>query len=139
MILVRDYQQSDYYSLQEILKQADMFDEVWDSQENFASMIAINPLAIQVAQVDDEIVGLIIIDSHGKETSFFYRLAVSEQKRGSGIGSALLQRAEEIAKNMGAKEVAIYVDSENTIVQRFYTMKGYKTSGKKFICMYKTI
>ena len=115
-----------------------MFDEVWDSQENFASIIVANPQAIQVGEAENKVVGLIIIDSHGTDTSFFYRLAVDQNHRGSGIGSALLQKAEDIAKDMGAKEVAVYVDAENTIIQRFYTMKGYKTSGKKYICMYKT-
>ena len=139
MVKVRTYQSSDYPSLKQILASSDMFDVTWDSETNFASMQLLNPEAIQVAEIDDQVVGLIIIDHHGRETSFFYRLAVLEAHRGTGVGSALLKKAEEIARLMGTKEVAVYVDADNTIIQKFYTMKGYQTSGKKFICMYKSV
>lgn len=116
-----------------------MYDLTWDSEENFASIIEVNPQYIQVAEIDNQLVGIIIIDSHGDKINFFYRLAVKEDQRGRGIGSALLSKAEAIAQEIGAQEVAVFVDSENTIVQRFYTMKGYQTTGKKYICMYKAV
>lgn len=139
MTNIRPYQQSDYEKIKTILQTSDMFDVTWDSETNFASMLETNPHAIQIAELDGQVVGLVIIDQHGRETAFFYRLAVLEQHRGSGVGSLLLQKAEGIACTMGAKEVAVYGDAGNTIVQRFYTAKGYQTTGKKFICMYKTV
>ena len=139
MINIRNYQSSDYEKVKAILQASDMFDVTWDSEANFVSIVETNHETIQVAEVDKKIVGIILIDSHGQDVKFFYRLAVLEEYRGHGVGSALLSAAETIARDMGAKEVAVFVDAENTIVQRFYTMKGYKTTEKKFICMYKSV
>lgn len=139
MIAVRNYLPSDYPQVQSILQSSDMYDEVWDSEANLSSIIKANPQAIQVAEENGHIVGVILIDSHGEKVKFFYRLAVLQEFRGQGAGSALLKKAEQIAQKMGAQEIAVFVDTENTIVQRFYTMKGYQTSGKKFICMYKPV
>lgn len=139
MIHVRDYTASDYPYLKTLLESSNMYDPTWDSEANLASIIETTPASIQIAQQDGQIVGVVIIDNHGDKVKFFYRLAVSEQHRGSGVGSALLQKAEAIAQEMGAQEIAVFVDSENTIIQRFYTMKGYQTTGKKFLCMYKKV
>jgi len=139
VINIRNYQSSDYEKVKAILQASDMFDVTWDSEANFVSIVETNHETIQVAEVDKKIVGIILIDSHGQDVKFFYRLAVLEEYRGHGVGSALLSAAETIARDMGAKEVAVFVDAENTIVQRFYTMKGYKTTEKKFICMYKSV
>ena len=139
MVTTRNYQPDDYEVVKEILLSSDMFDTTWDSKENFASMILEQPQSIQVAEIDGKIVGVILIDSHGEKVKFFYRLAVLEEFRGHGVGSTLLSAAEQIAKAMGAQEVAVFVDAQNTIVQRFYTMKGYQTTNKKFVCMYKNL
>lgn len=88
--------------------QADMWNPI-GGKTNFASMLESNPQALQVAEVDNQAVGLIIIDQHERETTFFYRLAVDTNFHERGVGTALLQKAEENAQNNGTKEIALYM------------------------------
>lgn len=138
-MLIRNYTTRDYSAVQNLLKQADMYDNNWDSEENFSSMIKFNPQSIQVAEIEEKIAGVIVIESHGKQTAFFYRLVVDEQKQKSGIGSALLQKAETLVRVTGAKEAALYVESENTKLKEYYTNRGYKSSEKTYFCMWKPL
>ena len=138
-IRIRTYQTTDYPTVKAILEEADMSDPTWDSENNYASMIQKDPSSVLVALVDNNIVGIIIIDFHGNELSFLYRLAVKKEYRKRGIGTKLLEEAEKIVKERGGKEVAFFVDANNEELQEYYAKKGYTTSGNKFICMWKSI
>ena len=45
--------------------------------------------------------------------------------RGQGIGSALLDRAEAVARQRGAEVLEINVDGEDVDARRFYERHGY--------------
>jgi ribosomal protein S18 acetylase RimI-like enzyme len=57
-----------------------------------------------------------------------YWMAVSHEQRGAGIGSALLQAAEEGIKNAGGTLALIETSSKPNYLntRRFYLRKGYK-------------
>jgi len=54
--------------------------------------------------------------------AYIYDIEVKE--KGKGIGSALLERAEEFAKEKGAKKVVLRVDLGNSALE-WYKRKGY--------------
>ncbi|ACS90130.1 MULTISPECIES: GNAT family N-acetyltransferase [Thermococcus] len=53
-----------------------------------------------------------------------YIYDIEVKQKGEGIGSALLKRAEEFAKEKGAKKVVLRVDLSNPALE-WYKRKGY--------------
>lgn len=137
--VIRAYLSGDFVAVQAILKDEGMFDEVWDCEENFASMMRKDPSAVLVAMCDNTLVGCLITSSYGSLVSFFYRLTVKKGFREKGIGAQLLNSAESALKKRGVKEIAFYVDAGKEDLKTYYLNRGYHTTGKQFFCMWKRL
>ncbi|WP_337660470.1 GNAT family N-acetyltransferase [Anderseniella sp. Alg231-50] len=58
-------------------------------------------------------------------------LAVHGEWRGTGIGGALLDHADQIAATTGARTMSIIFESENDGGRRLYEAKGYKVTARR--------
>jgi ribosomal protein S18 acetylase RimI-like enzyme len=132
---IRYYATSDYLEVRSLLQEAGLFDEIWDSEENIKG-IAKNGSAL-LAEDNGQILGCIFVVPYGTKVSYLFRLAVKKEQRKKGIGSQLLDKAEQIIKSGKNEEVGLYVDSDNKTLQQFYKKRGYKTSGKPYFYMWK--
>ena len=89
---------------------------------------------IDVAKKKDTVLGFIIYqvdqeDSDWKErigSGFIREFYIKKRFRNQGIGSELLQHAEQVLKNLGASEVYL-TSSEKDYVKKFYKKHGYTT------------
>jgi ribosomal protein S18 acetylase RimI-like enzyme len=81
-----------------------------------------------VAKEGGEVVGLLVLKNEIK-ASVIYFLAAKPGRRGEGIGSALLKKAEEFAK--GAKSDFLRVDVYDGYERNksFYMKNGFQPSG----------
>ena len=122
-----------------ILQEADMFDPVWDSKNNLNSMIKKNPRSILVATANNEVIGNIIISSHGQKVSLLFRLAIRKDHRNKGVGTKLLEYAEDSSSKSKAKEIGFFVDFKNKELQKYYFKRGYQTRKKAYIFMWKEL
>jgi ribosomal protein S18 acetylase RimI-like enzyme len=77
-----------------------------------------------------------------------HRLAVDPAFRGAGVASALMQRAEEIARERKFAAVRVDTNTENTATQRLFPKLGYQLAGEvglgmrpglRFLCSEKLI
>lgn len=136
---IRNYDNRDYPEVVSILKDSDLFDDVWDSEDNLKSMTVKNPQSILVAEDGGKVIGNIFIIHYGKKVSYLFRLAVRKEVREKGIGSALIKKAEEVIKQRGATEVGLYVDSGNLNLQDFYKKRSFKISPKTYYYMWKEL
>lgn len=86
---------------------------------------------------DKECLGFIIYQIDKEESDWKERLGsgfirefyIKEDFRGKGLGSMLLNNAEQNLKTLGAKEVYL-TSSEKENVKLFYQKNGYKPEGK---------
>lgn len=62
-------------------------------------------------------------------TILLRQMAVKNQLQGKGIGRALMEFAENIARDIGYKEIAMHARSSST---GFYEKLGYKITGDEF-------
>lgn len=138
-ITVRSYTIRDYQTVKSILQSANMFEESWDGEANFASMIEKDKEAILVAETDGQVVGNIIISQHGNNVGLLFRLAVLPKWRKKGVGSLLIHKAEEVAKQKGMGEVALCVDEQKSELQDFYAKRGYLSSNHAYKWMWKSL
>ncbi len=111
------------------LKEEGTFKPVWASEENLVSIIQQDKDLIQIAVLDDQIVGLIVLTPQGLSQTFFYRFIVKNSLRGEGIGSELLRTAEEVVRQRGGKKIALYVEANDQKVKEFYEKRGYVDDG----------
>lgn len=61
--------------------------------------------------------------------AYIYDLVVAEDTRSKGYGGALLDRAEEFARNQGCRYVALACGREREEALRFYESRGYERPG----------
>jgi ribosomal protein S18 acetylase RimI-like enzyme len=82
---------------------------------------------IFVAEEDDEIIGYVSISfPHWDKVAYIDHLAVHESKRGKGIGKMLLKNVEVLAKQKGARIIAVPTALWNTRGINFYKNEGFR-------------
>lgn len=67
--------------------------------------------------------------SGGAKRPLLWAIRVFPPLQGRGIGSALMRRAEALAKARGAEEVELGVECDNEGARRFYERLGYEPAG----------
>ncbi|MEA3437110.1 MAG: GNAT family N-acetyltransferase [Thermodesulfobacteriota bacterium] len=121
------YSDNDYQGLKELLEEAELFVDYLDKREILNRKTEHDPESIIIAKEDDEIVGSIFF-VYDPWMSSIFRLCVRPEYRSQGIGSALMDKAEEILKDRGVETVGIYVEKDNESIE-FYSCRGYDPFG----------
>lgn len=82
---------------------------------------------ICVAQEGDETAAFLSIEVHRERENYLYLddLSVTERCRNAGIGTALIERAEAYAKEIGVPAVVFHVEKANEAAHRLYSRLGY--------------
>ena len=92
---------------------------------------------VLVAELAGEVVGLatahVFATIHSATpAAWLTALVVSETARGGGAGRALVVRAEEWARSMGAVRIAVTSGARRADAHRFYERIGYARTGVRF-------
>lgn len=76
---------------------------------------------------DDYIVAFLSIEVHHGEEEYIYLddLSVTRTYRNKGIGTSLIKRSEEYAKEIGIHNIYLHVEKENVSAFRLYERLGY--------------
>lgn len=96
-----------------------------------------------VASDDDNIIAFLSIEVHHEDTEYIYLddLSVTKQYRNKGIGTELIQKAEDYAKEINIHEICLHVEKSNSGAFRLYERLGYEIyedQGSRYL-MLKTI
>ena len=91
-----------------------------------------------VAELDGEIAGVIDMEYHQRlgdhrPQARVNDVVVTEQARGSGVGTALLRRAEELARKRGCFRMALVTASWREATNDFYRREGWSDYGAWFV------
>ena len=79
---------------------------------------------------EDKMLGCCMLVQEKRQVILLRQMAVKNHLQGKGIGRALMNFAETIARDLGYKEMTMYARKS---VSGFYEKLGYKMSGKEFI------
>lgn len=98
--------------------------------------MAIQPELLLIATYDGEVIGTIMAGYDGHR-GWLYSVAVRQTHRRSGVGTALVRRAEAELRAIGCDKINLQVRSSNAAVVRFYEHLGYAieeriSMGKRF-------
>jgi N-acetylglutamate synthase len=127
---------SDYTGLRTLLEEAGLYDEDYESAERLEEVSGRHPDMITVATIGGQVVGSVYFQDGVIPQA--YRLAVREDHRRSGIGTRLMEAAEEQARALGHKYLELFIDPQNTIAQTMYIKRGH-TRGNTYRNMFKQI
>lgn len=84
---------------------------------------------VLVAEADGEVVGGVRIEATDPDRAKVSRLGVREDRKGEGIGSRLLERAETWARDRGCATVWLTTPPEHPHLPDFYRDRGYEVTG----------
>lgn len=85
--------------------------------------------ALWVAETDRRIAGMIAVSPDGAGGCEICRVYVDPSLHGSGLGHALLDRAELHARQLGAERLFLFTDTRFARAHRFYEKRSYVRSG----------
>ena len=95
---------------------------------DFVTWILQSPDAATVVEDRDGIVGSVMVAFDGEETRVLSVAVLPDWRRG-GIGRALLQAAERLARGRGCRTIRLEVGVKNAGAIEFYERFGYKIDG----------
>ena len=77
---------------------------------------------------DGEVIAYLAVEVHREDVDYIYLddLSVTDKKRGNGIGTSLIHKAEDYAKELGLADILFHVEKTNTSALRLYERLGYK-------------
>lgn len=87
-----------------------------------------------VAEEDGEMAGFAIVE-HSVEgqhhSAYIQTIEVAPTQRRKGVGDELLRRIENSALELGASEIWLHVDEENSVAISLYREHGYEKQGRQ--------
>ncbi|MFE7271007.1 GNAT family N-acetyltransferase [Streptomyces sp. NPDC057623] len=95
-----------------------------DDRDGVERLVARDPQALILAELDGELVGTVIAGFDGWRCHL-YRLAVHPERRRLGIGSALLAAAEERFAGLGGRRGDAMVLQRNETAHHVWRAAGY--------------
>ena len=104
----------------------------------WAAILADERRTLLVAEVDDEIVGtadMIVVPNltHGaRPVAFIENVVVEEERRGAGVGRALMVECEARALDAGCYKIQLLSALHRTAAHRFYESLGYEATSRGY-------
>ena len=95
-----------------------------DSREGIAAFLARNPDTCFAAEEAGALQGAIRAGNDGRR-GYIYHTAVRPDRRGRGIGSALVERAMEALEKLGIHKAALVVFARNQGGNAFWEKRGF--------------
>ena len=137
-VILRDYNhQTDFQDVIQNLKEADMYDKVWEDESRVKQRSEQKPDTMIVATVNNQVVGSVfLIDDF---YPMIFRLVVSKDFRKKGIGTKLINEAIRRLKLHGHSEVDLFVDVDNPELIAWYEKQGFKGSSHNYKTLWKEI
>jgi len=96
-----------------------------DARADIARKLTVQPELFLVAVDDDRVVGTTMAGYDGHR-GWLYYVGTDPDRRGEGIASALIARAEELLTALGCPKVNLMVREGNEGVLDFYATHGYE-------------
>lgn len=122
---IRNASEEDIQSVLDLWAAAGSLPTVTDSRDGLTRLLADDPEALLVAELDGVVAGSLIAAWDGWRGSF-YRLAVSPEHRRKGLGTMLLREGERRLRARGAVRLTAIVADDVPTAMSFWQAAGYE-------------
>lgn len=100
-----------------------------DSEDFFAQHMDNPHKAAYLAYRGSLCVGQLVLRKDWNGYAFIEDICVAQKARGQGVGTALVQKAAEWAKEQGLSGLALETQDTNLLACRFYLRQGFQIGG----------
>jgi ribosomal protein S18 acetylase RimI-like enzyme len=100
------------------------FNNLDDSRAGIGRFLARNPNTCLLAGMEGEIAGVILAGHDGRR-GYIYHMAVAEEHRRNGVGTALVERCLEALRVEGIHKVALVAFKYNEAGNAFWEKMGF--------------
>jgi ribosomal protein S18 acetylase RimI-like enzyme len=121
---IRPFQMADEPAVVALWDQCGLVVPQNDPHEDIASKMAFQPDLFFVGVIDGQIVATVMAGYEGHRGWINY-LAVAPACQRTGIGSQMMQRAEETLRALGCPKINLQVRASNQAVIAFYESLGF--------------
>ena len=98
-----------------------------DPERDFFQALSAPSCAVLGAESEDELLGTVMVGFDGHR-GWLYYVAVAPSHQGHGLGSALVEAAENWLRERGARKTQLMVRRTNVGAGQFYAKRGYELS-----------
>jgi ribosomal protein S18 acetylase RimI-like enzyme len=138
---IRNYTNSDYHKVAALYKETEMpgseFDLNRDSKVRLQRRIENDPDSILLAELNGEVVGSVSLIEDGR-VAWLFRFRVKEMSGDEEIAEHLLDKAIEILRSKGHRQVLVYTPVGETKFQERYRNFGF-SEGHEYTCFWRDI
>ena len=121
---IRSASEDDIQSVLDLWAAAGSLPSVTDSRDGLDRLLAADPQALLVAELDGVLAGSLIAAWDGWRGSF-YRLAVAPEHRRKGLATMLLREGERRLHERGAIRLTAIVAEDEASAMGFWQAAGY--------------
>ncbi|MBV6305807.1 GNAT family acetyltransferase [Candidimonas humi] len=121
---IRSYRPSDEDAVIALWREAGLLRPWNDPKRDIERKLTEQPELFLVCETGGKLAGTAMVGYDGHR-GWVYYLAVAESQRGRAMGTALMQRAEQLLIERGCPKLSLMVRSSNAAVLKFYESLGY--------------
>ncbi len=100
-----------------------------DSEDFFTQHMDVLDKAAYLAYLDGQCVGQLVLKADWNGYCFIEDICVARDCRGRGVGSALIEKAKDWAKERELSGLALETQDNNLLACRFYQRQGFQLGG----------
>ena len=93
---------------------------------------------ILIAERDDAVLGLLALHvfpalAYDGDLALIMALVITEPARGLGVGRTLIDRAESMARSLGATRLMVTTHNRRADAHAFYERLGFEFTGRRYV------
>lgn len=123
---IRTFEERDRAAVVDLWRRGGLTRPWNDPDRDIERKLADSPWGLLVAVEEEQVIAVAMVGYDGHRGSVNY-LAVDPDRRGRGVGGAVMARAEQLLADRGCPKINLQVRSENADVITFYQQRGYAT------------
>jgi|APHM01.1.fsa_nt_gi Predicted acetyltransferase len=137
MTKIRSYVDEDFKEVRRILRDTELYNPEIDTEERFRHKANRSRGSILVAEEEQKVIGTVFITDDATNV-LLTRLAVEPKNQDNGIGTDLVEAAEEKLIERDVPVSVAFAETGNKELKEWYRKRGYEAKGK-YTMMWKEL
>ena len=137
-VVVREATIADAAALAPLLGELGYPATATQAQARVRRMFGRDDQKILIAEKTDGALGVLALHvfpslTYDQDIALIMTLVITEKARGLGVGRTLVERAEEVARSLGASRLMVTTHNRRADAHAFYERLGFEFTGRRYV------